>query len=369
MRRCGVITFHSSHNYGSALQAYAMVKVLQGLGLNAEIIDFRHPHTTDMYEWKFWSPYKTARWNIMDLVVRGILGLGKEREKQFRQFIDYVLPKSKRYYNRSEIPGDKYDILICGSDQIWNPISTGENDPIYFLDFGNTACRFSYAASSGSHPFGEGCHERIQGYLEKFKSIGVREKFMQDYIKEEFGFESTINPDPTLLLPAERWSEIEVEYSKLPENYLLVYSLWEHKDILSFAQKVAQCLQLPLVHISTDYTLRALFHKGIKYSLTDVSPQQFLWLFHHASFIVTNTFHGNMFSVIYRKNFINYAVNDKKDTRIKTLHEVIGLENRIISDIEMFKMMNKEIDYSKLEDDISCFQEKGLTFIKGNIRF
>lgn len=368
MRRCGIVTFHSPHNYGSVLQAYALIKVLREMGLKAEIIDFRHPHTTDMYEWKFWSPYKTVRWNVVDLVIRGMFGIGREREKQFRKFIEHILPKSKRYYNRSEIPGNEYDILICGSDQIWNPISTGENDPIYFLDFGNTVCRFSYAASSGSRPFGDGCHERIQVYLEKFISIGVREKFMQDYIKEEFGFESTINPDPTLLLSAEKWSEIEVEYSKLPKNYLLVYSLWEHKDILSFAQAAAEYLRLPLVHISTDYTLRALFHKGIKYSLTDVSPQQFLWLFHYASFIVTNTFHGNMFSVIYRKNFINYATDGKRDARISTLHEMIGLKDRIMSDIEIFKTANKEIDYSKIEDEILCFQEFGVDFLKKNIK-
>lgn len=147
----------------------------------------------------------------------------------------------------------------------------------------------------------------------------------------------------------------------------MVYSLWEHKDILSFAQAAAEYLQLPLVHISTDYTLRALFHKGIKYSLTDVSPQQFLWLFHHASFVVTNTFHGNMFSVIYRKNFINYSANGNRDARISTLHEIIGLKDRIISDIKMFKTTDKEIDYSKMEGDILCFQENGVDFLKKNI--
>lgn len=113
--------------------------------------------------------------------------------------------------------------------------------------------------------------------------------------------------------------------------------------------------------------MRALFHKGIKYSLTDVSPQQFLWLFHHASFVVTNTFHGNMFSVIYRKNFINYSVNGNRDARISTLHEIIGLKDRIISDIEMFKATDKEIDYSKMEGDILCFQENGVDFLKKNI--
>ena len=153
--RCGVVTFHSSHNYGSVLQAYALIKVLQGMELDAEIIDYRHPYTTDMYEWKLWSPYKSLQRNFIDIIIRGILRFGREREKQFRQFINSELPKSERFYHRSEIPDNKYDILICGSDQIWNPYASGRNDPIYFLDFGSAKCRFSYAASSGSflHPF------------------------------------------------------------------------------------------------------------------------------------------------------------------------------------------------------------------------
>lgn len=367
MRKCGVVTFHSAHNYGSVLQAYAIIKILQDLGLDAEIIDYRHPHTTDMYEWKLWSSYKSARWNLMDIAVRGILGLGKERERQFREFIESKLPKSERFLNRSDIPDNEYDILICGSDQIWNPTSTGENDPVYFLDFGNTGCRFSYAASSGSRPFGEGCRERVQGYLSRFRSIGVREKFMQDYIKKEFGLDSTVNPDPTLLLPSENWAEIEVGYKRLPSEYLLVYSLWEHKDILRFAQAAAGHLGLPLVHISTDLTLRAVFHKGIRYSLSDVSPQQFLWLFHHASFVVTNTFHGNMFSVIFRKNFVNYTVRGLNDMRMKTLHNAIGLEGRTVASIEEFIGIEKEIDYSENESAISDFQKQGRAFIKENI--
>ena len=90
-KKCGIVTFHSSHNYGSVLQAYAMVRVMQKMGLDAELIDFRHPRTTDMYEWRLWSTYKNWKWNLRELVLRGLFSFGKKREQVFSDFIENVL--------------------------------------------------------------------------------------------------------------------------------------------------------------------------------------------------------------------------------------------------------------------------------------
>lgn len=365
-KKCGIVTFHSSHNYGSVLQAYAMVKVMQKMGLDAELIDFRHPRTTDMYEWKLWSPYKSWIWNLGKFIFRGLLGFGKKHEQVFSDFIENVLKKSARVKDRKDIP-DIYDVLICGSDQIWNPDASGENDPIYYLDFGTTSCKFSYAASSGSRRFGDSDPTRFEQYLSNMKSIGVREQFMQDYIKEKFELSSVVNPDPTFLLDAKEWTQIEKPYKGLPEKYLLIYTIERVKETVEFAHAVARRLKLPTVQICNDKGLRALLHKGVDYSLMDVAPQQFLWLFHHASFIVTNTFHGNMFSVIFRKNFVHYAICSN-DSRITTLHKAIGLDSNVmfypnnhIDDIRF------KIDFSKTEDKISAYAAKGIKYIQANV--
>lgn len=94
-KKCGIVTFHSSHNYGSVLQAYAMVRVMQKMGLDAELIDFRHPRTTDMYEWRLWSTYKNWKWNLRELVLRGLFSFGKKREQVFSDFIENVLKNPK----------------------------------------------------------------------------------------------------------------------------------------------------------------------------------------------------------------------------------------------------------------------------------
>ncbi len=363
--KCGIITFHSAHNYGSVLQSYAMVRIMRKLGTEAELIDFRHPHTTDAYEWRLWSPYKNWRWNLKDILLRGILGIGKDRERVFSDFIENMLPKSERVAACNEIASTKYDVLVCGSDQIWNPVSTGENDPIYFLDFGNTACKFSYAASVGSSTFPQQEHDRYSTYLKNLKSIGVREQFLHDYLTEEFGLESVVNPDPTLLLNADEWAGIEKECQKVPKQYLLVYTLVKVDETLAFARQVGDKLGLPVVQICNTRGLKGKSKTNVDYNVMDASPQQFLWLFHHANFIVTNTFHGNMFSVIFRKNFVHYDVNGN-DSRITTLHEAIGLNRtRMIENVD--SLTEPQINYRLIESQINAYANKGIEYIKANL--
>lgn len=363
--KCGIITFHSAHNYGSVLQAYAMVMTMRKMGTDAELIDFRHPHTTDAYEWKPWTPYKNWRWNIKDFFLRGIMGIGKKRENVFKDFIDHKLPKSERINSRKDILSTKYDVLVCGSDQIWNPVSTGENDPIYFLDFGETGCKFSYAASAGSCRFPAGEHDKYLGYLKQMKSIGVRELFLQEYLKDEFELDSVVNPDPTLLLNMNEWESIEKPYPNLPEKYLLVYTLAKVDETLAFARQIGIKLGLPVVQICNTRGLKRESKKNVDFNLMDASPQQFLWLFRHANFIVTNTFHGNMFSVIFRKPFVHYDVNGN-DSRISTLHEAIGLgKTRMIKDENSLK--EREIHYDLIENQIEAYANKGFQYIKDNL--
>lgn len=364
--KCGIVTFHSSHNYGSVLQAYAMVKVMQRLGLDAELVDFRHPRTTDMYEWRLWSPYKNWKWNLRELVLRGLFGFGKKREQVFSDFIENVLIKSKRVKDKKDIP-DIYDVLVCGSDQIWNPFASGCNDPIYYLDFGSTSCKFSYAASSGSKRFGDSNPTQFKKFLTNLNSIGVREQFMQDYIKEDFGLQSIVNPDPTFLLDAEEWRQVEKTYLGIPQKYLLVYTIQNPGKTVAFAKEVATRLQLPIVQICNDRGYRAFLHKGVDYSLMDVSPQQFIWLFRHASFVVTNTFHGNMFSVVFRKNFIHCA-NNPNDSRISTLHKAIGLgSDRKCYSISDINHIQFNVDYSIIEENIKDYIKCGINFIMENL--
>lgn len=364
MKTIGIVTFHRSHNYGSVLLAYAMARTLSSLGLKAAIIDYRHHASELMYGFVWWDSSRTLRQNIHHLISHGILGRGRRRRRVFDRFITEKLPLTRRYSDRSEI-NEHFDYLVCGSDQIWNPDAPDSRDDIYFLDFGDAdTVKFSYAASSGSRKFFAVDKARTGHFLSSLKRIGVREQFMKDYISSTFGLESTVNPDPTLLLTQEEWSVLEEEVPGLPSGFILVYSLLDTLRSVETASGIGSILDLPVVHLNHRTKARNNFAEGAGISLFDVSPGQFLWLIRRASFVVSNSFHGNMFSIIYRKDFV-CPVFDFRDQRIETLHERVGLgRERFVSSARDFVPSLRYIDYGPLEAKIATFRKEGIDFIK-----
>ena len=363
MKSIGIITFHSSHNYGSVLQAYAMVCTMRSLGLQVSVIDYRHPKTIAMYDFSWWSKNRGLKANLANLWYRGFLRRAIKREQKFNSFINSYFPLTKRYLDYKEIE-DIYDYLVCGSDQIWNPKSSGKNSPAYFLDFGdNNSTRFSYAASSGSQPFAKGQEEKYCRYLQKFKNIGVREYGMVTYIKEALGLSSTVNPDPTALITMEDWQKIEEPVIDVPEKYILVYSISNMIETVKFAGKVGKEYNIPVLHINPSRGSYYNMKKAGVISLNDISPGQFLWLFHHAQFVISNSFHGNMFSIIYQRPFAWYVTNEK-DGRISTLHERLGLgKTRQVKELEDISKEIWAMDYCTINTIVDNIRKQGIQYI------
>lgn len=364
MKSIGIITFHRSHNYGSALLAYAMVRIMESFGLNVKVIDFEHPESRLIYDFVLWNPHKTLWQNFHSFVSMGILGRRRKRRLAFHRFVRKNIPLTRKYVKRTDIR-EHFDYLVCGSDQIWNPAAIDSRDDIYFLDFGEAkTVKFSYAASSGSRSVCSVDDSRTRLLLSSLKRIGVREEFMKNYIRDTYGLESTVNPDPTILLTADEWIKLEEIVSGLPSQYILVYSLERVSETVDMAAQIGKKLGMPVVHINNEQNLRSKRKRGADISLFDVSPGQFLWLFHHSSFVVSNSFHGNMFSIIYRKDFV-CPIFDFRDTRMETLHERIGLgRTRFVSNASEFSSSNLHIDYNPLEENIVRFREEGFEFIR-----
>ena len=364
MKSIGIVTFHRSHNYGSALLAYAMVKVMESFGLDARVIDYEHPDSRLTYDFVLWNPHKTLWQNIHSFVSMGILGRRRKRRRAFHRFVRKNVPLTRKYRSRFDIK-EHFDYLVCGSDQIWNPAALDSRDDIYFLDFGDAqTVKFSYAASSGSRSVCSMDSARTGQLLSSLKRIGVREEFMKDYIWDTYGLESTVNPDPTILLPADEWVKLEESVPGLPARYILVYSLENVSETVNVAAQIGKETGMPVVHINNEQNIKNKRKAGADISLFDVPPGQFLWLFHHSSFVVSNSFHGNMFSIIFRRDFF-CPVFEFKDTRMETLHERIGLgRTRFVRNTSEINPSNLHIDYSPLEENIGSFREEGLEFIR-----
>lgn len=360
--KIGLVTFHSSYNYGAVLQCYALVRTLSNLGHNVKVINIHNPKISDSYIYHFWRHRGKVILNIKEAIACLLLRKGIQREKSFYKFI-HTFPLTKQYELGDNIDED-FDCLICGSDQVWNTSIIGsEYAKYYFLDFGNPSIRIAYAASAGNCKFADENKSLYGKYLSKFKKIGVREIFLQNYLKEEFKLNSTLTPDPTSLLTAEEWQEIEEPIKSLSYDYLLFYTVngyYDYYEIL--LTKIASALNLPVVYIDNERSLKIKYN--IK-SLTEVSPGQFLWLFHNAKFIATDSFHGNMFSIIFRKAFCHLSSLNGKDERIISLHRSVGLgETRIISSYEDFvnKIIGNEPNYSN--DKIASFINGGHNFFE-----
>lgn len=240
------------------------------------------------------------------------------------------------------------DVYLTGSDQVWNSFYNRGIDKSYFLDFTPKGKkRICYAASIGMPSFPEQEKDETKRLLKNYHEITVRELSAKQ-ILADMEISSEVVLDPTLLLNKEQWEQIAEKYTFTEdEPYLLTYSVEYGKEdsyIKHYAKKIAEKKGLKLYHITYGgKPFDNYYDKVYSYA----TPDKFLNLMLHASFVVVSSFHGTAFSINFNKSFI--TVSPKKfNSRIMSLLEITGLKSRMVTDssspIESFD----EIDYSSV---------------------
>lgn len=331
--RVGIITIHKLINFGTALQAFALQKYLQNSkNYQVELIDYLYPN----------SFHKNKRTSIQKLrsKIRCLLNYLFEEEfeykKKFHQFQKkYFILSEKQYPKVTSLDDNPpiYDIYITGSDQVWNT-RTVNNDPNFYLCFapkGKPKIAFSACFSTTS--LEDKYKSLIKKRLSEYNYIGVREKSGIDIIKDlnlsqNIAVKNTC--DPTLLLTKEDYNEIASKPKvSIKNNYILVYVLMyafnPYPALDKTIKQISKQTNLPIIVIGDrrfKYSGQYTFIKGI-------GPAEFLWLVAHASYVVTSSFHGLMFSLIYKKPFTVISPREG-DSRIKDTLDVIGLNNKLI---------------------------------------
>lgn len=331
--RIGIITIHRLTNFGTALQAFALQRYLQkNTNCHVEIIDYVFPNA-------FHKNKKT--------IIKRIRGWA-------RLFLDYLFEKKYRtnkrfkdfqniYFNLSEntYPNIQslnnnpplYDIYITGSDQVWNT-RTVKNDPNFYLCFApKNKPKIAFSACFANDSLDDKYKDSIRERLSNYKYIGVREKSAVDiindlHISKDILVRNTC--DPTMLLSKEDYKEISSESKiNIGGNYILVYMLMyafnPYPALENILKKIENQTGLPIIVIG-DHRFR---YKGKYKFIKGIGPSDFLWLFEHASYVVTSSFHGTMFSLIYRKPFISISPYTG-DSRIKDILEEIGLTSNLV---------------------------------------
>ena len=313
MKIC-TITCQNTDNHGARLQAYALAKHLRDQGNEVEIIDYRPPYMNPTFRVFYWPGNGIRKWGRFLFYLPNRIRM-RRRHSSFVSFANQYLPLTERVYHtiadlRSFPP--EADMYIAGSDQIWNTSFKNGTDPAYYLDFGDaTVRRESYAASFATEEILPSAIPFVKENLKRFDKITVREKSGLR-ILEKLGFQGEQKDDPVFLLSKDEWSEM-CDVTGQGKQYVLVYDFFSDPGIKKKAKEVARQKKLPIFAICPRYQWYAAKN------FATAGPCAFLSLIKNAACLVTNSFHGIAFSMIFDKPFVFVERPDGLNERMKEL--------------------------------------------------
>lgn len=354
--KVATITFHNTTNYGAALQCYALHRTLQLLGAESEVIQYNGPYLN--------KPYKIAALKEKG-VVRYILGniwtlLRMPRSKHFKKFQSNIqLTRCVNEKNIYELE-EEYDLFITGSDQVWNGSLTAY-DTNYFLSFvKNASKKASYAASFGFLKVPEEKRNWYKEYLNGFKYYNVRETSGQGIVKELTGNEAKLTIDPTLLLTSDEWTKVMAPLQS-KDPYILTYQISPCRKMTEVIKKIKKETGYKVIAIP--FIMDFFFNYQSKFT---IGPAEFISLIKNASYIVTDSFHGTAFSLIFNKNF--WSLSSRKESRITSILKLLGLDQRIIYfDEELHQNLLEDVGYEGAGTKLEEYRLNALSVLKGMI--
>ena len=365
MKKIGILTYHACFNYGACLQAYALQRSIMKIQPDCEIIDYQSKtlrNICDVFSKKPDNKKEIIK-NITRFPYRSQL---LKRQAMFEDFINNDLIISKRCTTEADVEkqAEQYECIVCGSEQTWNlEPSIRYCNEVYYLNFPKKQRRVTYATSFGQWveklPQRE---DEVLPWIKTYDCLSMREESGVEYLRNK-GFECEHVLDPTLLLDVDEYDKI-CDAPIMNEPYVLMFSWNCAKEVIEVAKAAAKKLNCKLINIVAPP--RALF-SGVERKL-DVGPKQFLSLVKNAEFVVTNSFHGTVFSSIYGKQFAS-VISGKIDKRRQSLMHQLGLENNLIKpeDFDLNKIA--KTDFSNVHQNIQNVRKTSLDYLNKAITF
>ena len=325
MRKIGIITFHHALNCGAALQAWALQTALRKQGLDASLVNYGEIGWSGKYYLRCDSlrHFVGSFYNGFNTFFKSF-AIEDYRRHLYRRFMREQMALGGTVY-KSDIAKSGYTHLIVGSDQVWHPL-INEGDDTYFLaNVPDGVKRISYAPSFGVDEFEPELERKMAGWLARFDALSVREPQGAKIVKRLCGREATVVCDPTLLLGRVEYETIERRPRfGFPEKYIAVYTVCGHPWAENVAIEFGRKMGLPVVHLPGGQMAR-WYLPGKAKRVTALGPAEWLWFIHHSEYVVTNSFHGTVFSLMFHKPF-TVALNSRaSDARMVSLLEGVGL--------------------------------------------
>ena len=340
--KVGVLTFHRVSNYGTALQAFATIEALRELGYDAELIDYRPAYTECTLVERRLRDAQSVRTLASILINRMIYG--PAAGKRYQRFLDFcsMLRCGNMICKTTEDVArvaQQYDVILSGSDQLWNENITG-TDITYFFPFAHPR-KVSYGSSFGTAMIGNARKDVITPLLLDFTAISMREETACGIAKDLFSAADNAPcvarvTDPTLLLTAEEWRRYCQPGFALPEQgYILTYYMIETPILRAVTRRLQQATGLPVVNLKPSKR-QMLQHEGI--NLADAGPGEFLSCYAKAKYVVTNSFHGAAFAINFGISMyvtpLPVSMAGEVNSRLTDLLVWYGLSQRWITSVD-----------------------------------
>ncbi|MEY8375038.1 polysaccharide pyruvyl transferase family protein [Lachnospiraceae bacterium 56-18] len=366
----GILTFHWADDYGAMLQAYALKTYIKGLDRGeVEVLPYAPVKLAGRY-WLF--PVTGIEMNRKIVYFFGAWGFVKnvshmyaylKRRKSMRNFRQRYLTSKAEVRKAGRLSLKKYSYVFVGSDQVWNPDITVGLDRAYMGNIrekGN--CRLvAYGASFGKDSLPAQYHAEFKRAVNKnFIGIAMREKSAVPFVKSFFHGYVTDVLDPTLLLEARDWKKIGKK-PKQKDYILYIYTEYNAR-MVQYLHKLSAELKKKVIQVTVPWP-----GQGKKWINLEIEggPSEFIGFIQNADYIVTNSFHGMVFSILLEKKFLVFGHSDR-NARIANLMEKLDLRSRLI---EKERMCSKEeimqdIDWEHVRSCIEKERRRSMEFIE-----
>ena len=339
MARINLLTIHYGKCYGAVMQTLATCKMLENAGHSVCVINLINPAQKGIWEtFQFWKD--------------GI------REFQFWLFKKKNFSKlTSKGYSIQDIVLPPADVTVVGSDQVWNRDITGCFGATFYLDFSKETKKVALSSSFGKGRWDESKEytEEIKDLLLQFSAISVREETGVEILNNVFSLKATHLLDPTLGYG--QFDHLVLNNKHIHQVY--PFLLLDDTGAKEKANHIANTLHLPLFKHTT---ISCRFKNGPRHWLTRIK---------NSDYIITDSFHGLAFSLIFNKQFFVFCASKQKFTRLRSLLKLLSLEDRYIESIEDFEnrkdILLKPINYSHVNAVLKSEQEKYRMFIHDSI--
>lgn len=343
--KVALFTIWHVYNYGAEMQTYATVRALTDLGHTVEVVDIRLSDAAPM--------------NLKMKVASHISSFTVLNEK-FTRFWSNYIPSTRRYRSIEDLMSHppKADVYLVGSDQVWNPELTGSLAPAFFLEFGNNIRRVSYASSFGTSSLSK---KFVRGFcrgLEKFNVVSCREQSGVELLKKHFNIDAVNVLDPTLL--HENYFELTGDMKE--NDSLVFYPVSENVDeIERFSIHLSESLNLSYINANK----RRKLWGSIRWNC--LSVPHWLRTIGQSKFVVTTSYHGMAFSLLFHRQFVAIGIDKRRNVRMIDLLSKLGLMSRYFESLDSLndeKPWTKSIDYDSVDKKLKVLRSDSYAFLK-----